>query len=80
MIKLFDDAVVILFVFPCEDGLVFVVRIYEMLPEVVPCVFLLEIFLRVLIVHLLHLMIQGLQFLPDPSDFLLYRIQLLLAF
>lgn len=51
-----------------------------MLPQVVSKVLLLQIFLRVLIIHLFHLMIQGLKFLPDASDLLLYRVQLLLAF
>lgn len=51
-----------------------------MLPQVVSKVLLLQIFLRVLIIHLLHLIIQGLKFLPDASDLLLYRVQLLLAF
>ena len=60
VVELFDDAVAILFVFPGEDGLVFVVEVDEMLPHVVPEVLLLQVFLGVLIIHSLHLVIQGL--------------------
>lgn len=51
-----------------------------MFPQVVSEVLLLEIFLRVLIIHLLHLVIQSLKFLPNTSYLLFYRVQLLLAF